>query len=64
MLQLNEPCGARWTIRRTCIDVPERAYHVQLMQGDSQALPSLVGFYAPSIDHARARLGIAMQGGR
>lgn len=56
MNYLVEPCGARWSIRRTCVDVPGRAYAFQCIEGESVALPGIVGFYAESIDDARQRL--------
>lgn len=56
MNQLVESNGARWNYRRTCVDVPGRAYAFQLMQGESAALPGVIGFYAESIDDGRQRL--------
>lgn len=57
MNNIVEPCGARWTYRRTCVDKLGRAYAFQLMQGESAALPGVIGFYAESIDDARHKLG-------
>jgi len=49
----------RWTIRRTCIDTPGRAYALRLIDDiddRSDTLPGVIGFYCESIDDARAKL--------
>jgi hypothetical protein len=49
----------RWTIRRTCIDTPGRAYALRLIDDidDTSLLSHLgIGFFCESIDDARAKL--------
>ena len=48
----------RWTIRRTCIDMPGRAYATRLVdEYNADVLPALgIGFYAESIDDIRHQL--------
>ena len=48
----------RWTIRRTCTDMPGRAYAARLVDDfDADLLPSLgIGFYAETIDDIRHKL--------
>ena len=48
----------RWTIRRTCIDTPGRAYAARLVDDfDADLLPSLgIGFYAETIADIRHKL--------
>lgn len=50
----------RWSIRRTCVDVPGRAYAARLLDNNDDVadiLPGIIGFYAESIDDIRHKLG-------
>jgi hypothetical protein len=56
---LIDAANRRWSIRRTCIDVPGRAYTAQLIDDIDDCadiLPGLIGFYAQSIDDIRHTL--------
>jgi hypothetical protein len=56
---LIDAANRRWSIRRTCIDVPGRAYAAQLIDDIDDCadiLPGLIGFYAQSIDDIRHTL--------
>lgn len=48
---ITEQCGAQWTVFATEAG-GNRAYWVRLVSGKSAALPSILGFYAPSINAA------------
>lgn len=52
---ITEPCGARWSAFPTEA-VGERAFWVLLVEGQSQARPNVVGFYAASINAAEGAL--------
>lgn len=58
MLNYIDIADRRWTIRRTCIDMPGRAYAARLVNDfDADLLPSLgIGFYAETIDDIRHKL--------
>lgn len=58
MLDYIDIAGRRWTIRRTCIDMPGRAYAARLVdEYDADLLPALgIGFYAETIDDIRHKL--------
>lgn len=64
---ITDKSGAKWSIRRTSLGDKvypcgtTRAYGLQLVDGTSATLPGVVGFYATSIDDAKARLGVASQ---
>jgi hypothetical protein len=61
---LIDAASRRWSIRRTCIDVPGRTYHAQLIDDiDDRAdiLPGLIGFYAQSIDDIRHTLATGVR---
>ena len=48
---ITEQCGAQWTVFATKAG-GNRAYWVRLVSGKSAAKPSILGFYAPSINAA------------
>lgn len=58
MIDYIDIASRRWTIRRTCIDMPDRAYAARLVDDfDADLLPSLgIGFYAETIDDIRHKL--------
>ena len=58
MIDYIDIASRRWTIRRTCIDMPGRAYAARLVDDfDADLLPSLgIGFYAETIDDIRHKL--------
>lgn len=58
MIDYIDAANRRWTIRRTCIDTPGRAYAARLVDDfDADLLPSLgIGFYAETIDDIRHKL--------
>jgi hypothetical protein len=54
-----DAANRRWTIRRTCIDTPGRAYAARLVDDiddTADILPGVVGFYAETIDDIRHKL--------
>jgi hypothetical protein len=52
-----DKAGSKWTVRRTCVDTPGRAYYFQRgLEGPDNVLPGVVGFYAESIDDAKHKL--------
>lgn len=56
---LIDAANRRWSIRRTCIDTPGRAYAARLIDDIDDAaevLPGLIGFYAETIDDIRHKL--------
>jgi len=56
---LIDTANRRWAIRRTCVDVPGRAYAARLIDDidDCAAiLPGVIGFYAETIDDIRHKL--------
>ena len=60
---LIDAANRRWTVRRTCIDTPRRAYCARLIDDIDDCadiLPGIVGFYAQSIDDIQH----ALNGGR
>lgn len=58
MIDYIDAANRRWTIRRTCIDTPGRAYAARLVDDfDADLLPALgIGFYAETIDDIRHKL--------
>lgn len=58
MIDYVDIANRRWTIRRTCIDMPGRAYAARLVdEYDVEVLPALgIGFYAETIDDIRHKL--------
>lgn len=58
MIDYVDIANRRWTIRRTCIDTPGRAYAARLVdEYDANVLPKLgIGFYAETIDDIRHQL--------
>ncbi len=58
MIDYVDIANRRWTIRRTCIDTPGRAYAARLVDDfDADLLPGLgIGFYAETIDDIRHKL--------
>lgn len=60
MIDYIDIADRRWTIRRTCIDTPGRAYAARLVDDagyNPDLLPSLgIGFYAETIDDIRHKL--------
>lgn len=48
---ITEQCGARWSVFATNAG-GNRAYWVRLVSGKSSAQPSILGFYAASIEAA------------
>lgn len=58
---LIDAASRRWVVRRTCVDIPGRAYHALLADNiDDRAdiLPGVIGFYTATIDEIRNRLGL------
>lgn len=56
---LIDAINRRWSIRRTSIDVPGRAYATRLIDyidDTAQLMPGVIGFYAESIDDIRHTL--------
>ena len=56
---LIDAANRRWSVRRTCTDVPGRAYAARLLDDiDDRAsiLPGVIGFYAETIDDIRYKL--------
>jgi hypothetical protein len=49
---ITEQCGAKWVATTTDAKRADRAVYVFLVSGESQAQPSVIGFYAPSINAA------------
>ena len=64
MIDYIDIANRRWTIRRTCIDTPGRAYAARLVDDldDSAGLLSGlgIGFYAETIDDIRHKLNGGM----
>lgn len=58
MIDYIDIASRRWTIRRTCIDMPGRAYAARLVdEYDADLLPALgIGFYAETIDDIHHKL--------
>lgn len=52
---ITEQCGARWLVSSTGVN-GDRAFWVLNVGGKSVAKPSIVGFYASSINAAAAAL--------
>ena len=54
---ITDKSGSFWTLRRTCVDTPERAYFFQRQSTSNDVvLPGVIGFYAASIDDAKHKL--------
>ena len=56
---LIDAANRRWAIRRTCVDVPGRAYHARLIDDCddfAEVLTGVIGFYAETIDDIRHQL--------
>jgi len=54
-----DAANRRWGIRRTCANMPARAYHAMLIDDiddTSDILPGIIGFYAETIDDAKRKL--------
>ena len=52
MIDYVDIANRRWTIRRTCIDMPSRAYAARLvddLDDNADLLPGIIGFYAETI---------------
>jgi len=61
MNYITDAAGCQWSIRFTEVGarMPERAYALQRMDGTTgDILPGVIGFYAPSIDAAKRKLGV------
>ena len=58
MIDYVDIANRRWTIRRTCVDTPGRAYAARLVdEFDRDVLPELgIGFYTETIDDIRHKL--------
>lgn len=56
-IQIVDKAGHLWNVRRTCVDIPERAYFFQRQSTSNDViLPGVIGFYAASIDDAKNKL--------
>lgn len=66
MDDITDASGAKWSIRRTSgVDTGKvyqcgttRAFALRLIDSHSATLPGVIGFYASTIDDAKARLGV------
>jgi hypothetical protein len=59
MIDYVDIANRRWTIRRTCIDTPSRAYAARLvddLDDNADLLPGVIGFYAETIADIRHKL--------
>jgi hypothetical protein len=59
MIDYVDIANRRWTIRRTCIDTPGRAYAARLVDNiddSADLLPGIIGFYAETIADIRHKL--------
>jgi hypothetical protein len=59
--QIVDKAGNLWSVRRTSIDTPQRAYHIRRLDNARDAhvvLPGVLGFYAESIDDAKHKLNV------
>jgi hypothetical protein len=58
MIDYVDIANRRWTIRRTCIDTPSRAYAARLVDDfDVNVLPELgIGFYTETITDIHHKL--------
>ena len=56
---LIDAANRRWNVRRTCTDVPGRAYAARLVDNIDDCttiLPGVIGFYAETLDDIRHKL--------
>jgi hypothetical protein len=53
---LTDAAGCRWSMRRTCVASPQRAYAFRRLDECNAVLPDIIGFYASTISEAKARL--------
>lgn len=49
-MYITEQSGARWLLSVADRSIPGRAFWCWLLEGNSSAMPGVVGFYAESID--------------